>query len=358
MSECCKVGPSDRTGKTRESKGSGALSAASNLWLSVLLVLCIVVKGAVLMGQEPERSADAVWWPSIWGPGDEAGASNWITAEKILQAAKLIKQGKIHEIGRMYEAGMPMSGQRAFSLRIPAAPTGGPSGNNKLVYHDDFLVAEIGQVGTQFDGLGHVGVAVCGANNLAQMRFYNGFTEAEIASAYGLKKLGIEKVKPIFTRGILIDVAAYKGRMLNKGEEITVPDVKGALSREGIAEDSVKPGDAILFHTGWGNLWMVENSRYMDGAPGIGLEVAHWLIAKKVCVAGTDTWPVEVVPTPDSNLFFPVHNELITKNGIFLHENLDLSSLANERIFEFVYVMAPLRIRGATGSPGRPIAIH
>ena len=73
------------------------------------------------------------WWPSRWGPQDEAGASNWITPAKVLEAAKLIKTGKIYELGRVYEAGMPLFGSRVFALRIPGTPTGGPFGKNKLV---------------------------------------------------------------------------------------------------------------------------------------------------------------------------------------------------------------------------------
>ncbi|MBI4531438.1 MAG: cyclase family protein [Candidatus Latescibacteria bacterium] len=310
------------------------------------------------VAQAQETPIGPTWWPSRWGAGDEAGASNWITPAKVLEAARLIKTGKIYEIGRVYESGMPMFGQRAFSLRIPATPTGGPFGKNKLIYHDEFLATEIGQVGTQFDGLAHVGVQAGEPGDMSEMRFYNGFTEAEMANPYGLQKLGIEKVKPFFTRGILIDVAGYRGKMLDKGEEITVADVKGALTKQGISEESIKPGDAVFFNTGWGNLWMVDNARFNSGAPGIGLEVAGWLVSKQPCVVGADTWPVEVVPNPNPDMGFPVHNELITKEGIFIHENLDFTELIKDKVYEFVYVMTPLRIKGGTGSAGRPIAIR
>lgn len=81
----------------------------------------------------------APWWPSRWGAGDQAGASNWITPEKVLDSAKLIRDGKIYRLGRAYEAGMPLFGTRSFSLTIPGGPTGGPFGANKLVYHDEFV---------------------------------------------------------------------------------------------------------------------------------------------------------------------------------------------------------------------------
>ena len=297
------------------------------------------------------------WWPSRWGADDEAGASNWITPDKVMEAIQFIETGTIYELGRLYEAGMPLFGQRAFSLRIPGSPTGGPFGENKLIYHDEFLATEIGQVGTQFDGLGHVGVQMGEPGNLNEMRYYNGMTGAELAGANGLMKLGVEKLKPLFTRGILIDVAGFKGEMLDAGEEITLANVQGALARQGMSEDAINPGDVVLFNTGWGSLWNVDNERYNGGAPGIGLEVAGWLIEKEVALVGADTWPVEVVPNPDPTLAFPVHNQLLTRSGIFIHENLNFDGLLEDEVYEFAYIFVRVPIKGATGSPGSPIAV-
>ena len=297
------------------------------------------------------------WWPSRWGAGDQAGASNWITPEKVLDAAKLIRDGKIYRLGRTYEAGMPFFGTRSFSLKIPGSPTGGPFGANKLVYHDEFVTGQIGQVGTQFDGFGHIGVQLGPDGDKTQMRYYNGFTEQEIATADGLVKLGIEHIKPIVTRGHLVDAAALKGRMLNAGEEVTLADVRAALSRQGLREDDIQQGDAILFHTGWGQLWMKDNAKYSSSMPGIGLEVARWVVERGLCLTGADTAAVEVVPYPDSTLSNPVHTELLPKNGIFNHENLVFDALLADRKYQFLYVFVPVPIKGATGSPGCPIAI-
>jgi kynurenine formamidase len=297
------------------------------------------------------------WWPSRWGPQDEAGGSNWITPAKVLEAAKLIKNGKIYELGRVYEAGIPAFGARVWALRIPGTPTGGPFGKNQLVYHDEFLATEIGQIGTQFDGLAHIGCQVGKPGDMAEMRYYNGFTEAEMADPYSLKKLGIEKLKPFFTRGILVDVAGLKGRMLNGGEEIKAADVLAALQREGISEASIQPGDAVFFNTGWGDLWMKDNAKFNSGEPGIGVEVANWCVQKQLSMVGSDTWATEVVPNPNKDLAFICHNILITRNGILNHENLDFTDLIKDKVYEFVYVFASLRIKGGTGSPGRPIAI-
>jgi kynurenine formamidase len=312
--------------------------------------------GAIAPAARAQDAAGAKWWPSRWGPEDQAGASNWITPEKILDAVKLIKTGKTYELGRVYEAAMPKFGQRAFTLRIPGTPTGGPLGTNKVIWNDEFLATEIGQVGTQFDGLGHIGVAVKDQDR-SEMRFYNGIPATEMADPYGLKKLGMEHVKPIFTRGWVFDMVGLKGRNMNLGEEITPADLQSAMTRQKIAEADIKPGDALFFHTGWGSLWIKDNDTFGKGCPGIGMDVGKWCIAKQACVVGADTWPVEVVPNPDSKVAFPVHQELLAKNGIFIHENLAFDALVADNVSSFVYLMTPLRIKGATGSPGRPLAI-
>jgi len=297
------------------------------------------------------------WWPSRFGAADEAGASNLITPAKVLDAAKWIKDGKIYRIGRVYEAAMPKFGDRAFTLRIPGAPTGGPFGKNKLVYNDEFLATEIGQTGTQFDGLGHIGIQQGKDGDKNEMRYYNGFTGQEIGGSSGLIKLGVEKVKPFFTRGHLFDVEAVRGRMWEAGEEIKVADLRAAMQRQGMNEADIKEGDAVFFNSGWGKLWMKNNDKFNGGEPGIGLEVARWCIEKKVCLTGGDTWATEVVPNPDKDLAFIVHAELITKNGIFNHENLRFDDLIEDRKYQFVYIFSPAPIKGATGSNGGPMAV-
>jgi kynurenine formamidase len=307
--------------------------------------------------QAPAAGQADRWWPSKWGAGDEAGATNHMTPAKTLEVSRTIRDGKVYRIGRVYEQGMPMFGARAFALRIPGGPTGGPFGANKLIYNDEFLATEIGQAGTQFDGLGHIGIQQGRDGDKNEMRFYNGFTSQEINDAYGLRKLGIEKLKPIFTRGHLLDIMALKGGMMDVGQEITLADIRGALARQSMNEADIKPGDGIFLNTGWGSLWMKNNDRYNSGCPGIGVEVANWMIQKDITVTGADTWPVEVVPNPDKNVAFPVHGMLITRNGILIHENMIFDDLIAERKYQFVYVFSPSPIKGATGSTGGPIAI-
>ena len=323
----------------------------------------VAAAGAALTGGSVrEAKADSPmtpigekWWPSRWGEGDQAGASNWMTPEKTLDAVKWIKNGKVTRIGRDYEPSIPFFGPRGFALRIPGGPTGGPFGENMLVYNDEYLATEIGQVGTQFDGLGHIGAIVGSTTDKADHRYYNGFTGAEVEGAYGLQKIGMEHVKPFFTRGHLIDVKPQKA--WDVGDEITPAHVDTALAAQGMSLDDIKEGDAVFFNTGWGDLWIKNNDRFNSGVPGIGMDVAKILVDKGICVAGADTWPVEVVPNPDPKKAFVVHNELITRNGIYIHENLVFDELIADGAYRFVYVFAPLPIKGGTGSIGNPIAI-
>lgn len=293
------------------------------------------------------------WWPSPWGPQDVRGANNRITPQKVVEAAGLIKKGKIYQLGRVLEKGIPLFGQRLGAhVVLPGTPTGGPFGNHRLYYHDELFVGEIGQAGSQFDGLGHIGMMA----DDGKIRYYNGFTQEEVGTAYGIEKIGIEHLKPFFTRGILLDVLALKGGdRLPIGYVITMDDVTQTLRRQGIREPG--EGDVVLFRTGHGKLWKKDNAEYNKGCPGPGLTVGRWLVERKVCVVGADTWPVEAVPGEDKDLPFACHTLWITMNGIFINENLDLEELAADRTYEFAWSFNPLPLKGGTGSPGNSVAI-
>ena len=291
--------------------------------------------------------AQEQWYPSRWGADDERGAANLLTPAKVLEAVQLVKQGKVYQLGRVYERGMPLYGDRQYNLYIPNSATLKGAGKNQLTYHEEIVTAEIGQVGTQFDGLGHVGIGD---------RFYNGNDRRAFATPYGLEKLGIEKAGVFVTRGVLLDAAAYKGvAMLPDKYEITVEDLQGILAREQI---DIRQGDVVIFHTGWGSLWRVDNKRYNAVEPGPGIAAARWLADKGMVMAGGDSWSVEVMPNPDPSLVNPVHQEWMTKRGIYNLENLDTTELARDRVYEFMFIFCPLRLKGATGSPGNPIAIR
>jgi kynurenine formamidase len=195
--------------------------------------------------------------------------------------------------------------------------------------------------------LGHIGVGDL---------FYNGNDRADFSRGDGLEKLGVENVGAIATRGVLVDVAALKGvARLEGGYEITLADVRGALERQGT---EVRSGDVVILHTGWGSLWLADNARFGASAPGVGLEAARYLVEREVVLVGSDTWATEVVPNPNPDLQFPVHQLLIPRNGIYIFENLATEELARDRVYEFAFFFAPLKLKGGTGSPGNPIAIR
>jgi kynurenine formamidase len=162
-------------------------------------------------------------------------------------------------------------------------------------------------------------------------------------------------VKPIITRGILVDVPGYKGvESLTNSYEVTLADVRGALKRQSISEESIRAGDAIFFRYGLAKYWS-QRTRSPGGLPGIGLEVARWVVDRKASMVGSDSTALEVTLPP---LSYPVHQELIMKNGIFNHENLTFEELINDQVYEFLFVFTPVPFKGATGSPGRPLAIR
>ena len=192
-----------------------------------------------------------------------------------MEATQLVRTGKIYELGQLYESGMPFFGQRTYSLRVPIkAP---PEGGNRVVGYDEFVSGEIGHVGTQFDGVGHIG-----RKSLWRMAGSSTFSttvspQRRWMRPYGVQKLGIEHVKPVVTRGVLIDVASYKGvDRLPNSYEVTVADVEGALARQGMSEADVHAGDAVLFRYGWSQLWRQPEAyshnpaRYRTGSGEVG----------------------------------------------------------------------------------------
>ncbi len=317
----------------------------------------VALFGSVAWAQTRERGP---WWPHpIWGAEDQAGASNWITPGKVLEAVELVAAGKVYELGQTYERGMPLFGERTYALHIPGGPTyRDPLGKNQLIGNDEFLCSEVGQVGTQFDGLAHIGKRMTMADGGVKDVYYNGFTGEEILGTYGMRELGIEKIKPIVTRGILIDIAGDKRvERLPKAYEVTVEDIRSALAKQGMTEESIRPGDALFFRYGWSSLWS-EPEQYNDSPAGIGLEAARWVVERRATMIGSDSWTSEVVPNPDTELVFPVHEELLPKNGIFNLENLQFDLLVADGVHEFLFVFTKVPFKGATGSPGRPIAIR
>ena len=283
--------------------------------------------------------------PSKWGAEDERGAANLMGPEAVLRATKLIRQGKVFELGKELNATMPFVGERRFSMQLKR--TSNPAATNKQRSNEEIVTTELGQVGTQFDALNHQGIGDL---------LYNCFKSDEIATRNGFTKLGVEKVGAIFTRGVLIDIAAFKGvEMLAIDYEITVQDLQDALAKQGV---SIGQGDAVLIHTGWGLLWGKDNAKFVSGQPGIGASAADWLAKQNVVLIGSDNWGIEIFPNPDKQIRLPVHAIALVVNGIFLLENMELAALAKDKAYEFAFIVEPLKIKGGTGSTVAPIAVR
>jgi len=292
------------------------------------------------------------WAQQVWGPDDQRGAANYITKAKVVESARLITEGKIYELGHTYEESMPKGG-RTFKLSIIGSGPGDPPHNP--VYNVDFYAGDLGQIGTQFDAFGHVGFRHDGP--MENDEFYNGFKGSEVYSSTGLKKLGVENARPFFTRGLLIDVADYKGiERLEPGYEITIEDLQGSLGKQGV---TIQEGDVVLIRTGHSQLWDVDGDAYYDwtAEPGLGVIAATWLADQKVVIIGSDNFGIEVIPFSKGTSTWPVHVLCLKDRGVHLLESMNLEGLHKDSVFEFAFMFSPLPIKGGTGSPGNPIAI-
>lgn len=316
-----------------------------------------------------QTSESGLWWPSPHGTGDQAGASNYVTPEKILSALQIPRTGQTYELGHLYEESMPQYTSRPYYLNVFPAPPQTAEGRN--VVHGDYFTGYIGQMGTQFDALSHQGRTMRMPDGSIQPVFYNGFTEGDLtgtrAGRNGVENLGVEHMKPFITRGILIDIAGYKGvDTLGPRYEVTLADVLGALERQGMNEDTIEQGDAVLLHYGWSAHW-TNPSRYNDsrfgvgdneGSPGIGPEVARWLAMRRPSMVGGDSCCVQIMPPLSTNIDDNVHHILFLEEGIGMLENMELKDVARDEVYEFLFLNLTLRIKGATGSPVRPIAVR
>jgi kynurenine formamidase len=283
--------------------------------------------------------------PSKWGAADERGSANHMKPESVLRATRLIRTGEVIELGHPLASDMPFFGTRRFDVHTKRTfmnPQPNRRGSNEEV-----VISEIGQVGTQFDGFAH---------QTHESSMYNCFKVEETATRNGFTRLGVEKVGALITRGVMIDVAALKGvDTLPDTYEITVKDLEQALQRQNL---KLHPGDAIIIHTGWSKLWAKDNARYVKSCPGVGLAAAEWLAKQDPMLLGADNWPVEVAPNPDPQLSLPVHQLMLVVNGIHLLENMKLDELAARKIYEFAFIVQPLKVKGGSGSTVAPIAIR
>lgn len=301
------------------------------------------------------------WWPSPWGAEDQRGALNRLTPAKVLEASALITTGNVYDLGRVVREDMPLfdltPGHRKYTLSIPGAPSWGPLGENRLAWNEDYISGHLTQDGTQMDALAHMGTQRGKNGDLNELRYYNGHAHAGIGGGRGFSKLGAEHITPVFTRGILVDIAALRGRRLEASEEIQVADIEAALKKQGLGADSLRPGDALFYHTGWGALWDTDAKKFNSATPGLSVAAGDWVVKQQVVLVGTDNWAVEAIPNPDPKWFAPNHQKFLVENGIYIIENMDFSRLIAAGVYEFAFVVGPLPLKGATGSPVRPFAI-
>ncbi|MGQ0684863.1 cyclase family protein [Bradyrhizobium sp.] len=307
------------------------------------LVLCC---SAALLGSVSAANAQD-WTKSKWGPNDEIGAANYMKPELVVKAAQLVKTGKTYALGIPVDSKTPAYPPRSFKVTIvqpgqAGIPGLGPS---KTTYNDDIIEGWVG-VGSQIDGLGHIGV---------EHVYYNGNKLLEFADPTGLKKLGVEKIPPIVARGVLLDMAAHYGiDVVKEGTAFNVKEIEEVAKKQGV---EIRQGDVVLFHTGWLSLIGKDDKRYGAAEPGLGVEGAKYLVGKGVVAIGADTWGLEVLPFESKNVF-EVHQILLPMNGTYILENMDTAELAKDKAYEFLFVLGQPRFKGAVQSMINPIAIR
>ncbi len=250
-------------------------------------------------------------------------------------ALRLVREGRLFDLGPVLDEDVPAFPGRFFRQTLVTTAhhgSGGGLGDNRVNWITE-QVSGTQQLGTHIDALSHLQIGDRG---------YNGWSVADLAGTAGVKRLGVETVPQIVTRGWLVDVAP-----LWPGDVIGVEDLGGI---------DPAPGDAVLFHTGHGANW-TDPAAYLAGEPGPGYAVAAWLAERGVALTGCDTWSYGPVPAEDPDRAFEVPQILNVHHGVFIVENLDLSELAAAAVREFALILTHPKLRGATGAWTSPIAL-
>ena len=292
--------------------------------------------------------AEDNWYPSKYGADDTLGAMNELSEKKTKLAAQLVKTGETYALGVETGPTSPAYPPRSYSMTILQLDDGmgTPLGSNKATGNDDLMHIWMG-IGSQIDGLGHMGV---------NHQYYNGHMASDFVTPSGLTKLSIDRLPPVATRGVLLDIAKLmKTDILPAGTAFNKAEIDAAAKAAGI---TIEAGDVVLFHTGWLNVMDSDPEAFMASAPGLGLEGARYLASLGVVAVGADTWALEVLPSEDATMLFPVHPELLAKNGIYILENMDTRALAADNANEFLFVLGTPRFVGAVQAVINPVAIR
>ena len=343
-----------------------------------------------LPGPSDDKPLTEKWAPTKWGATDRAGSANHTkNPENVKRALATVKQFKSLTVGKYYHREAPAFGARGWQLSIPGTPTGGPFGKNALIYHDELVTAEIGQIGTQFDGPGHIGV-----NTSKGMFMYNGsmfpqsYERGGGGRVVGMGPNGVENVGELgfVCRLVVLDAVAYRksqGKITADAEMLPIPkaagdpgivtgdDVQAMIKAQGLGE--IGAGDCVALHTGQGNSWSNDKYKTMtpeqrkaardlfaQGEPGFGISACEYLASRDIAMTLGDTSANDAQPAGDQGTDYAVHchTEMQTQRGIWNLENVDTKSLIDAKVMEGAFIWAPLKMIGATGSPANPIVLY
>jgi kynurenine formamidase len=287
-----------------------------------------------------------------WGAEDERGAANLADSDATIAASGLVRTGEVYSLGLIIQ-------QRSFPvphMRIPplhlmaadgAAYEAGANASGGAEFADSYLTMGT-QVGTHLDALSHIwdgGV------------LYNGYSRRTMRTTTGARRLGIDKLGAIVTRGVLVDLPRHFGvPRLAASQPISSDDIQACLAVDGL---ELRSGDAVLIRTGWLSMFHEDPQIFDSAEPGITVEAARFLTDRDVSLVGCDNLAVEVMPWDEATArkVAPAHLHLIRDHGVYMAELLDLDALAASGRHEFLFVASPLRIKGAVGGPVNPLAI-
>lgn len=318
---------------------SNALSLVSCLFVATVLSSLSIAAFA-------DETEDK-WFKSPFGTDDTIGALNNLSREGVLKAARLITTGKVYELAMVSGPDTPVYGTRKFQMIVHqlADGSGDTMGSTQTNGNDDTVITSIG-IGSQIDGLGHIG---------RDHVYYNQNKAIDVVAPDGLKKFGTHSLPGIVTRGVLLNMAKFYGQEpLPAGKAYTRKDIKAAAKQQGV---EIQKGDVVLFHSGYmtANL---DNTELVPGAPGLGTSGAEYLAQLGVVAVGGDSWALEALPSEDPTQAFPVHQILLARHGVYILENMVTQALVNDGVDEFMFVLGVPKLEGAVQAIINPIAIR